>query len=144
MDVIPVPVRERIIHLYDAGKKTGEIAKALGYCKAATRRIRQVLRERGTLQPLLHLRGRKSGLTPEVAERLRELVQRRPDATLAELAEAIGTSDSTVDRWLRKLDLSLKKNGARRGARTPGRERGTRRMETPATALAGRTHDFPR
>jgi transposase len=114
MEVIAVPIRKRIIHLYKSGKETHEIAKALGYCKAAVRRVRQHLRERGTLEPRTALRGRRSGLTAEMAERLRQHVQARPDATLAELAQALTTSDSTVDRWLGKLEISLKKKRSMR------------------------------
>ena len=118
MAVIPVAVRKRIIHLYDSGKRTQEIASALGFCKAAVRRIRQHLRERGTLEPRLHLRGRKGRFTPQMAEQLRQAVQARPDATLAELAQVLLTSDSTVDRWLKKLGLSLKKSRRTRRSRT--------------------------
>jgi transposase len=49
-----------------------------------------------------------------MAERLRQHVQARPDATLAELAQALTTSDSTVDRWLGKLEISLKKKRSMR------------------------------
>jgi transposase len=70
------------------------------------------------LEPQTHLCGRKSGLTPETAERLRQHVQSRPDATLAELASALGTSDTTVDRWLGKLEISLKKKRSTRRSRT--------------------------
>ncbi len=31
MKAIPVPVRERILKLYDQGKSTGEIAASFGY-----------------------------------------------------------------------------------------------------------------
>src|ERR1022692_2248408 len=37
MKAIPVPVRERILHLYDQGKSTCEIATSLDYCVAAVR-----------------------------------------------------------------------------------------------------------
>jgi len=46
MKAIPVPVRERILHLYDRGKSTGEIAASLGYCVAAVRRVRQHFKAR--------------------------------------------------------------------------------------------------
>jgi transposase len=55
-------------------------------------------------------------LTDAVKERLRGLVHARPDATLAELRDAlaggakVAASTSTIDRWLGKLGLSFKKS----------------------------------
>jgi transposase len=115
MEPIPVRVRERIIALYDEGEQTSEIAERLGYCPAAVRRVKQHLRERGTLEPMTHRCGRKGRFTDAARSRLRELVSATPDATLAELREALANRDvaasaSTVDRWLGKLGLSLKKS----------------------------------
>jgi transposase len=114
MEPIPLRIRERIIALYDEGEQTSEIAERLGYCPAAVRRVKQYLRERGTLEPMNQHRGRKGKFDEPVRSRLRELVAVRPDATLAELRDALTplvcTSTSSVDRWLAKLGLSLKKS----------------------------------
>lgn len=114
MEPIPVRVRQRIIALYDEGEQTSEIAERLGYCPAAVRRVKQHLRERGTLEPLNQHRGRKGKFNEPVKSRLRELVAARPDATLAELRDAleplVSTSTSSVDRWLDTLGLTLKKS----------------------------------
>ena len=123
MEAIPVPIRRRIIVLYERGKSTGEIAEGNGYCVAAVRRVRQHLRERGTLEPQIHKRGRKGKFTPQRQQRLRELVAARPDATLAELIEQmdVKVASSTMDRWLKRLGLTLKKSRctpASRSART--------------------------
>ena len=82
MKAIPVAVRERIIHLYDQGKRTKEIASSLGYCVAAVRRVRQNFKLRGTLEPQTHQCGRKSLLTAALEARLRALLNQQPDATL--------------------------------------------------------------
>jgi transposase len=114
MEPIPVRIRERIIAWYDEGEQTAEIVERVGYCPAAVRRVKQYLRERGTLEPLQQHRGRKGKFTEPVQSRLRELVAATPDATLAELRDALAplveTSTSSVDRWLAKLGLSLKKS----------------------------------
>jgi transposase len=114
MEPIPVRVRERIVALYDEGEQTAEIAERLGYCPAAVRRVKQHLRERGTLEPMTHRCGRKGKFTEGVRSRLRELVAATPDATLAELRDAlaptVAASASSVDRWLARLGLSLKKS----------------------------------
>jgi transposase len=113
MKAIPVAVRERIIHLYDQGKRTKEIASSLGYCVAAVRRVRQNFKLRGTLEPRTHQCGRKSLLTAAVEARLRALLNKQPDATLAELGAKYQRPTSTIDLWLGRLGLSCKKNPAR-------------------------------
>ena len=121
MKAIPVPVRERILHLYGRGKSTDDIADSLGYCVAAVRRVRQQFQERGTLEPQTHLWGRKTLLTPRRKKRLEKLVARQPDATLAELGAQFQRPTSTMDLWLNRLGLSGKKNAARRRAVTARR-----------------------
>ncbi len=121
MKAIPVPVRERIVHLYDQGKSTCEIATSLGYCVAAVRRVRQHFQARGTLAPQTYRCGRKTLLTARRRDRLQTLVARRPDVTLAELGAQLKRPTSTIDLWLNRLGLSCKKNAARRRAVTARR-----------------------
>lgn len=125
MRAIPVPVRERIIYLYDHGKSTQEIAAFSGFCVAAVRRVRQQFKARGTLEPQTYLCGRKTLLTPARQARLQKLVARQPDATLAELGARMDRrfGTSTVDLWLHRLGLSCKKNAARRRAAPARRDR---------------------
>jgi transposase len=123
MKAIPMPMRQRIIQLYEQGKSTREIAAFAGFCVAAVRRVRQQFKARGTLKPQTHLCGRKTLLTATRKARLQKLVAEQPDATLAELGGGMDRpfGTSTVDLWLRKLGLSCKKNAARRRARASGR-----------------------
>ena len=125
MRAIPVPLRERIIHLYEQGKTTQEIAAFSGFCVAAVRRVRQQFRERGTLEPQTHLCGRKTLLTARRQARLQKLIAAQPDATLAELGARLDRrfGTSTIDLWLRRLGLTCKKNAARRRAAPARRDR---------------------
>ena len=125
MKPIPVPVRRRILHLYERGKGTREIAQWLGYCVAAVRRVRQQYQQRGTLEPRTHRRGRHTLLTAERKRRLEELLAEHPDATLAELGAGMDRRfrTSTIDLWLRKLGWRYKKNAGRRRTRTARRGR---------------------
>ena len=116
MKAIPVAVRERILHLYDQGKSTRDIAASFGYCVAAVRRVRQYFKARGTLEPQTHRCGRKTLLTARHRDRLQTLLTQRPDATLAELGASFKRPTSTMDLWLNRLGWSCKKNAARRGA----------------------------
>ena len=130
MKAIPVPVRERILHLYDQGKSTSEIAASLGYCVAAVRRVRQQFKARGTLEPQTHRCGRKTLLTARRRERLQQLVAQQPDATLAELGVHFKRPTSTIDLWLNRLGLSYKKNSSRRRAIASRRGRAKKAVAT--------------
>jgi transposase len=140
MKAIPVPVRERIIQMYERGKSTVDIAALCGCCVAAVRRVRQQFRQRGSLQPQTHLCGRKTLLTAQRKEQLQKLVECQPDATLAELGgqldRVFGTS--TVDVWLRRMGLSCKKNAARRRAVAARRGRTKKALASTARRRARR------
>ena len=120
MEALPKRMRERIVALYEQGVATKRIAEGLGTSRSGTRRIRQNLRERGTLEPVKARTGYASGLTIDVADRLRELVAADPGATRQTLRDRLGvTADvRTVGRWLRKLGLVLKKSRSAPPSRT--------------------------
>jgi transposase len=128
MRAIPLPTRQRIIHLYEQGKNTRDISEFFGFCVAAVRRVRQQFKERGTLKPQTHRCGRKTLLTVRRKARLQKLVAQQPDATLAELGARMDRPfrTSTMDLWLRRLGLTYKKNAARRRTEPPrrGRQKG--------------------
>ena len=132
MKAIPVGVRERILKLYDQGQGTGAIAASFGYCVAAVRRVRQHFKARGTLEPQTHRCGRKTLLTAARKGRLLRLLNRRPDATLAELGAQLERPTSTMDLWLARLGWSCKKNAARR--RAVATRRGGTKKAMAATA----------
>jgi transposase len=132
MKAIPIAVRERILKLYDQGKGTGEIAASFGYSVAAVRRVRQHFKLRRTLEPQTHRCGRKTLLTAPRKERLLRLLERRPDATLAELGAQLDRPTSTIDLWLTRLGWSCKKNATRRRAVTA--RRGGAKKAVAATA----------
>src|SRR5271163_1537466 len=125
MRAIPIPLRKRILELYEQGKNTREIAQFSGFCVAAVRRVRQQFRERRTLEPQTHRCGRKTLLTEQRQRRLRELLAAQPDATLAELGARLDRPfpTSTIDLWLRELGWKFKKNSGRRRTR-PARRGG--------------------
>jgi transposase len=125
MRAIPVPIRKRILQLYERGKTTREIAQFSGFCVAAVRRVRQQFRQRGTVEPQTHRCGRHTLLTKERRERLRELLSEQSDATLAELGARMDRPfrTSTIDLWLRRMGWKFKKNSGRRRTRPSRRRR---------------------
>ncbi len=130
MRAIPVPIRKRILQLYERGKSTREIAQFSGFCVAAVRRVRQQFGQRGTLQPQTHLCGRRTLLTEERKQRLQQLLAEQPDATLAELGARLDRPfrTSTIDLWLRRLGWKFKKNSGRQRTRAPRRSRKKSRL----------------
>ena len=125
MRAIPIPIRKRILELYDGGKSTREIAQFSGFCVAAVRRVRQLFRERRTLEPQTHFCGRKTLLTEDRKQRLKALLSEQPDTTLAELGARMDRSfrTSTIDLWLRRLGWKFKKNSGQRRTRAARRRR---------------------
>ena len=112
MEAYPLLVRKRIIELYGENKSTKQIAELFGICRSGTRRIKQNLRERGTIAPKPHRAGRKPRLTPEIAQQIRDFVATDPDCTRQELKKALGLTVSlqAISKWLKKLGLVLKKS----------------------------------
>ena len=108
----PAMVRRRIVELYEQQYSTLEIAEVFGVCESGVRRVRQHLRQRGSLDPLPRTCGRKPILTAEVERRVREHVATHPDATREELRSALGVTVSlqSISKWLKRLGLPLKKS----------------------------------
>jgi transposase len=111
MAAYPAMVRKRIIELYNDQFKTKQIAELFGVSRSGTRRVRQRLRERGTLEPLPRRPGRKPRMTPRVQQQIRDHIAKYPDATREELKAALGLALSlqSISKWLKKLGLVLKK-----------------------------------
>jgi transposase len=74
-------------------------------------RLLQLYRRTGSVEPRPHGGGNPAVLTPEDLERLRALIDDRPDATLEECREHLGSSCSlaTISRALSRLGLPRKK-----------------------------------
>jgi transposase len=110
-------LRDRILAAYDRGMQTAEIAKTFCVSPAWARRVKQTRREEGRTTPLPMggIRVVKIDL-----KRLRELVDRQPDATIPELHERLGIacSESAVGMALSRLGLTFKKRRSTRASRT--------------------------
>src|SRR3954469_6088204 len=104
MEAYPLMVRRRIIELYEQDKSTKEIADLFGICRSGTRRVKQHHRERGgDAAPRPRNAGRKSKLTPELSQKVRDHVAARPDCTRAELKAALElpVSLQAISKWLK-------------------------------------------
>src|SRR5688500_14450728 len=107
-----IDLRQRVLAVYDEGKKTGEVARQFKVCKAWARRVKQRRRELGIVGPLRRRGGRKPKLDEAARQRLREFVAARPDATLAEIRAALNLAVSIGCLWttLDRMGLRYKKS----------------------------------
>jgi transposase len=121
MKAYSMDLRERVVAACDRGEETREeIAKRFRVGVAWVYRLLQRRRDTGSFAPEPHGGGQKPAFDPPAAERLRQAVADRPDATLEELREAVGVDcgTSAVHRALEKLGLPRKKSRSGPPSRT--------------------------
>src|SRR5690349_19692106 len=108
-------LRQRVLAAVDEGQPRLTIARLFRVSASWIRRLCQRRRETGSTAPRPHGGGRPPKLDAARLRRLRELVERQPDATLAELRGRLAAPVSlmTVCRALRRLRLPLKKSRSR-------------------------------
>ena len=105
--------RVAVAKAHDECGSSADVAEQFGCSESWVRRLIQRQRERGTLEPLPTARHDDQRTYGDADERtIRELIRQRPDATLAEVAEALGKPAhvATVCRTLQRLDLPRKKS----------------------------------
>ena len=117
-------LRERVARAWDVSGDADEIASTFAVSRAWVHRLVQRRRETGSIAPRKQRKFRSRVLAGQ-EERLTALINARPDATLAELRDALPTTAalSTLWREIDRLRLTLKKNRTRRRA-TASRRRG--------------------
>ena len=118
-------LRTRVLKDSDAGLSSKELAERYHVSRAWVDALKQRRRETGTFGPLKPTKFRGRALATADLDRLTALVAARPDATLAELREALSTAAglTTIWRACNQLDLTLKKNGPRRRTTATRRRR---------------------
>jgi transposase len=122
---IPSQLREAIVRTYQEGDRSyDEVATALGIGRATVNRVLRLKRETGSVAALPRGGGNRSPIHGKLAELLVAIVTKMPDATVAELADAlisrsnITTSRSSVLRALVRLGYSRKKSRSWRASAT--------------------------
>lgn len=111
MEPYSMDLRRRVLWDSDEGMRTKAVAKKYRVSRSWVRRLKQRRRERGETAPRSSGVSGGSKLGPH-RDRLRELVEGQPDATLAELAQSLPVKVSlpTLSRTLRELELTFKKS----------------------------------
>jgi transposase len=113
-------LRERVINAWEASGDADEIAATFAVSRAWVHRLAQRQRETGSIAPREQTKFRSRVLAGQ-EDRLKALVSARPDATLAELREALPTTAALSTLWLEidRLGLTFKKNRTRRRTAAP-------------------------
>ena len=108
MKAYSMDLRGRVISDCDRGMATKLVAQKYSVSPAWVRRLKQHRRERGDIIP------RTGGHRRRVIDRdrLAQLVEEQPDATLVELRERLGIKCSlgAICLALKQLELTLKKS----------------------------------
>jgi transposase len=122
MKAYSTDLRQRVLEDCDAGMETRQVAVKYRVSESWIRRLKQRRRETGETTPRSSRNGR-SAKWLAYAERIKELIVQKPDATLRELSAALNhaLSGQTLSRALRTLGLVLKKSPARRRTGPAGR-----------------------
>lgn len=116
-------LRRKFLQAYDEGQGTlEELAEQFRVSVGWAKKISARRTRTGQTDAPEWRHGPVSRVTDSVAEWIREQIRRQPDMTLRELGERLdckGVPLSTAHIWrvLRRLQLPLKKNASRPGAR---------------------------
>lgn len=132
MGTIAMEVRRAVVRLREQQRlEYAEIAELLGIGEATVNRILRRYREQGSVDVLPRGGGRRSLIHGRIAKLLVAIVTKMPDATVAELTEAleerasIEISRSAVQRALGRLGYTKKRpRSAPRSKTRPSTVRG--------------------
>lgn len=114
-------LRKRVARAWDAHPDAEAIAAKYEVSRAWVHRLIQRRRETGSLAPRKQTKFRRRALTDDEQTKLRALITAQPDATLAELRDAVPTRAalSTLWRTIDRFGLTVKKNRTRRRTTAP-------------------------
>jgi transposase len=111
-------LRQRVVRACESGMPVAAVAARFEVSVAWVYRLVQRRRETGSIEPRKQTKFRSRSLSAAEETRLVFLITAQPDATLAELQQALPTRAalSTLWRTIDRLGLTIKKNGTRRRA----------------------------
>jgi transposase len=113
-------LRERVVTAWDALGDADAVAARFAVSRSWVHRVVQRRRETGSIAPRKQTKFRSRVLAGQ-EQRLAALIAAQPDATLAELRDALPTTAALSTLWLAidRLGLTFKKNRPRRRTASP-------------------------
>ncbi len=116
MKAYSIDLRQKIIELYNEGNiSQRQLAKQFHVALSLIQKLLRQYRQTGNISPKVRTKQTPTKLNPTQLKVLEELVNNNNDMTLEELREELALSTgiiigrSTVDRMLRRLNLTVKK-----------------------------------
>lgn len=109
-----VDFRKKAIEYMDKGHTKEELYEAFGIYPSRISEWRRLLKETGDLKPQY----RETRLSKIDLAKLEQALERKPDATLAELAKPFGCTEQAVHYALERLKITLKKSNLHTKNRT--------------------------
>jgi transposase len=116
MKTIPLEIRQRILDAYDAGKGTREeIAHRFGVSTGMVKKLLHQRRHTGDIAPRHHRSGRKPVILASHRKRIRMILSKSPQLTLAQLREKLQLTCSlpAIHYALNEIGLSSRKGTKR-------------------------------
>jgi len=115
-------LRERIVKAVNGGLSRNATARKLDVSISAVVKLVQRWQATGSHEPI-PTGGQRPYALAEHEERVKKLLEVKPDMTVAEMqkrlaSDKIKVSPSSISRFLKHLDLSYKKNSTRQRARS--------------------------
>ena len=103
--------RELLIKIYEKTHDVKMIAEIFGVNERTVYERIHDYKERGTTELRTHQRGRKSLITAEDEERIKELIQKNNDVTIHEINETLklNVNDETIRQHVVKMGFRYKK-----------------------------------
>ena len=116
MAAYSLDLRKRVVRACESGMPVAAVATRFDVSVAWVYRLMQRRRDTGSIEPRKQTKFRRRSLSTDEEVRLVFLITVQPDATLAELQQALPTRAalSTLWRTIDRLGLTVKKNGPRR------------------------------
>lgn len=119
MKAYSIDLRQKIVETYaDGNISQRQLAKQFRVTLSFIQKLLKQYRETGSIAPKQRMQQTPTKLTAEQLLVLAKVVNTNNDATLAELREllhqqtGVWIGRSTVDRMVRKLNLTVKKNAS--------------------------------
>ena len=108
-------LRQKIVEAVASGEGKTEVARRFGISRSSVKRYVAQMEQQGHLQPRPRP-GRKTAISGEKLDKLKELIEATPDATLAEQSAqwekeyGVKLSRATFSRTLKRMKFTYKKN----------------------------------
>lgn len=114
--------REKLVSSFFHFGKSADVAEAFKVSRSYVYKLATQMKETGSVDSLVHQRGRKRILTQANLDDIRNLLEKHPDLTIYEIKDQLSLpcSRETVRRAVKELKITFKKKSLRASERDRG------------------------